>query len=285
MPFAFTTALAAALTFFGFASKSRADHQEYVVSDYYDEDGEYAYEPAPDCVVDFAPPPPLAYDVPPPPYYGAVWVEPHWVWDGYRWVWVEGYYIAPRPGYVYVEPRWTFSYGVNVFIGGYFYPAHTHLIGWDSYHHYWWHRPSPYHRYFANYRPYYYGDYRHGRYYYRGRDDYRQYNQHRNNDRRDYDARQRGNERGNAGGRDHRERNQAWFGDGFEGRGRDNDRFENRGMMRQPNTPQRQTLPSNAGRGRDFGGGEHRDAMRGGDHQGSFMHGGAAHFMSRGGRR
>ncbi len=53
------------------------------------------------------PPPPLRADVSPgpKPYPDAVWVAGHWRWAGDRgWVWVQGRWMRPRPGYVWEPP-------------------------------------------------------------------------------------------------------------------------------------------------------------------------------------
>ena len=53
------------------------------------------------------PPPPLRADQRPgpKPHPSAVWVPGHWRWSGGRgWVWVQGRWMRPRPGYVWEPP-------------------------------------------------------------------------------------------------------------------------------------------------------------------------------------
>lgn len=43
----------------------------------------------------------------PPPRPGYVWHAGYHRWDGHRYVWVPGTYVAPpRPGVIWVEGRW-----------------------------------------------------------------------------------------------------------------------------------------------------------------------------------
>lgn len=54
------------------------------------------------------PPRPIYERRPPPPRPGWAWQAGYHRWDGYRYVWVPGTYVAPpRPGGVWVAGRWT----------------------------------------------------------------------------------------------------------------------------------------------------------------------------------
>src|SRR5689334_16536841 len=59
-----------------------------------------------EAVVETAPPPPTQEAIPPAPQPGYVWLEGHWQWNGVRYVWVRGYYVAPRAGWAWVPHRW-----------------------------------------------------------------------------------------------------------------------------------------------------------------------------------
>jgi hypothetical protein len=54
------------------------------------------------------PPRPLVERVPPPPRPGWAWRAGYHRWDGGRYVWVPGSYVAPpRPRAVWVPGRWS----------------------------------------------------------------------------------------------------------------------------------------------------------------------------------
>ncbi len=55
--------------------------------------GCYVYEPLPPVSVG-PPPPPVVEAVPPPPAAYYVWRPGHWRWNGVRWVWIRGHYVA-----------------------------------------------------------------------------------------------------------------------------------------------------------------------------------------------
>jgi hypothetical protein len=55
--------------------------------------------------VDVAPPPPLVVEVP-PPRAGFVWAPGYYNWNGHQHVWVEGRFIAERPGYRWAPDHW-----------------------------------------------------------------------------------------------------------------------------------------------------------------------------------
>jgi hypothetical protein len=71
-------------------------------------------------VVTQAPPstPGVVYAAVTPPYAGAQWVEGHWEWDGYQYVWIDGYWIEPRAGYSFVQPRWEQRGSGHVYVEG-----------------------------------------------------------------------------------------------------------------------------------------------------------------------
>jgi hypothetical protein len=83
----------------------RARHRPAVVT--YSGSAQVGY--ASPGVVVYQPPPPAQVTVsatPVAPYQGAIWVQPHWQWNGAQYVWVDGYWEQPRAGYVYVQPTW-----------------------------------------------------------------------------------------------------------------------------------------------------------------------------------
>jgi hypothetical protein len=55
--------------------------------------------------VDVAPPPPPAVEIP-PPRAGFVWAPGYYNWNGHQHVWVEGRFIAGRPGYHWAPDHW-----------------------------------------------------------------------------------------------------------------------------------------------------------------------------------
>ena len=70
------------------------------------------------------PPAPVVVAPPPPVEPGYVWTPGYWAWDGYRHVWVEGRYVAPRPGYVWVPPYWDRRGPRHYFVEGRWVPEH-----------------------------------------------------------------------------------------------------------------------------------------------------------------
>lgn len=64
--------------------------------------------------------PPAPYEVVPPPRPGFAWNPGYWAWDGYRYVWVQGRWVAAAPP-VYIgppavvwgapAPRWGYGWG------------------------------------------------------------------------------------------------------------------------------------------------------------------------------
>jgi hypothetical protein len=53
------------------------------------------------------PPPPVREVVPPPPHPGWIWQGGYHRWDGARYVWVPGAYVAPpRPGVRWIPGHW-----------------------------------------------------------------------------------------------------------------------------------------------------------------------------------
>ena len=57
--------------------------------------------------VHIGPPPPVREVIPPAPHPGWVWQGGYYRWDGARYVWVPGTYVAaPRPGAVWVPGHW-----------------------------------------------------------------------------------------------------------------------------------------------------------------------------------
>lgn len=66
---------------------------------------------------------------------GYVWVEGHYVWDGARWNWVDGYWVDQRPGYVYVQGYWDSSGGRYHWVDGHWAaqrPGHVWVRGYWS---------------------------------------------------------------------------------------------------------------------------------------------------------
>lgn len=59
----------------------------------------------PGAHADIGPPPADCADAP-PARAGMVWIPGRWARSGDRWVWLEGYFEAPRPGYRYEPGRW-----------------------------------------------------------------------------------------------------------------------------------------------------------------------------------
>jgi hypothetical protein len=55
--------------------------------------------------VQIAPPAPLVEAVPIAPP-GRVWVPGHYEWNGHRYHWTRGYFVAARPGYDYRAANW-----------------------------------------------------------------------------------------------------------------------------------------------------------------------------------
>jgi hypothetical protein len=52
-----------------------------------------------------APPAPM-YEAAPAPRRGYIWSPGHWEWRGHRHEWVQGVWIAERPGYAYAPAAW-----------------------------------------------------------------------------------------------------------------------------------------------------------------------------------
>lgn len=105
--------------------------------------------------IGIAPPAPL-YERAPVPRAGFIWAPGYWNWNGYRYVWFRGRWLARRAGYYYVAPRWQ-RYGHS----------------WRLHRSYWtYHRPA--------YRPVYRHGYRHsdGHRYRRGVRHERRVNRH-----------------------------------------------------------------------------------------------------------
>lgn len=48
----------------------------------------------------------------------AIWIEPEWVWQGGRYVYVNGYWTEPRVGYRYVPGYWRRSRRGEVWVPG-----------------------------------------------------------------------------------------------------------------------------------------------------------------------
>ena len=73
-------------------------------------------------------PPPEAVpeDRPAAPARDYYWVPGHWNWTGHDWVWVSGYWAAPRIGYVYVAPRYVWEGGRYVYYREYWQDARGH---------------------------------------------------------------------------------------------------------------------------------------------------------------
>lgn len=57
------------------------------------------------------------------PYYGAVWVNGHYVYRHGHYVYAKGVWIKPRPHHVYVQPHWRKSRH-----GYYFVPGHWRRV-------------------------------------------------------------------------------------------------------------------------------------------------------------
>lgn len=71
-----------------------------------------AYAPLPSMAqarysvgISVAPPAPR-YEAVPAPRRGYIWSPGHWEWRGQRHEWVQGYWIAERPGYAYAPAAW-----------------------------------------------------------------------------------------------------------------------------------------------------------------------------------
>src|SRR5882757_9657626 len=69
--------------------------------------------------VNTLPPDPIYETVTPAPYYGWVWIDGFWNWNGYEWTWVSGHWEAPRDGYVYIAPYYYAENNNYVYISGY----------------------------------------------------------------------------------------------------------------------------------------------------------------------
>jgi YXWGXW repeat-containing protein len=71
-------------------------------------------------IVGVAPPAPIVEVAPAPPAVGYVWRPGYWSWNGARYIWVTGAYVAaPRPGAVWVPSHWVARGGGWVWVGGY----------------------------------------------------------------------------------------------------------------------------------------------------------------------
>lgn len=55
--------------------------------------------------VQIAPPAPIIETVPVAPP-GRIWVPGHYEWNGHRYHWMRGYFVAARPGYDYRAAEW-----------------------------------------------------------------------------------------------------------------------------------------------------------------------------------
>ncbi|HZP07322.1 MAG TPA: hypothetical protein VFB43_20650 [Terracidiphilus sp.] len=65
------------------------------------------------------PPPPVVEHYGPPPHPGWVWQPGYHYWDGHRYVWRGGVWVAPpRPRAVWVPPHWVHRHGGWVFVEG-----------------------------------------------------------------------------------------------------------------------------------------------------------------------
>jgi hypothetical protein len=74
---------------------------------------------APRVVVGVAPPVALVEPIPAPPVAGYVWRPGYWAWNGVRYVWVPGVYVAPaRVGASWVPGHWVAGAGGWVWVGG-----------------------------------------------------------------------------------------------------------------------------------------------------------------------
>jgi WXXGXW repeat (2 copies) len=70
-------------------------------------------------VVRVAPPPVVVEHPGPRPHPGWVWIDGHHQWDGRRYVWAHGYWIAPpRPHAVWVRGHWRHAHGGYVWVDG-----------------------------------------------------------------------------------------------------------------------------------------------------------------------
>lgn len=67
-----------------------------------------------------APPPPPSEVMTYQPRPDAVWVSGYYAYDGYRYVWVQGHWEIPPPGYHYFHPAyWAPRGGTYVYVRGY----------------------------------------------------------------------------------------------------------------------------------------------------------------------
>jgi len=58
-------------------------------------------------------PPPAPMEFVPPAAPGAVWTPGYWAWDGYRYIWVQGRWVAAAPPvavYPLATPRWGWGF-------------------------------------------------------------------------------------------------------------------------------------------------------------------------------
>ncbi|HTJ62588.1 MAG TPA: hypothetical protein VL899_02160 [Alphaproteobacteria bacterium] len=70
-------------------------------------------------VVNIAPPAPMVEAVPVAPVAGYIWRPGHWRWNGVRYVWIRGRYVAPPyVGAVWVPGHWGPRGPGWVWIGG-----------------------------------------------------------------------------------------------------------------------------------------------------------------------
>ena len=70
-------------------------------------------------VVRIAPPPPIVEHYGPAPHPGWVWTGGYHRWDGARYVWTPGAWVAPpRPRAYWVPAHWAHRRGGYVFIAG-----------------------------------------------------------------------------------------------------------------------------------------------------------------------
>jgi len=65
----------------------------------------YGYGPAPEVIVQTAPPAPI-YEAVPPARPGYVWTPGYYEWRGDRYAWNSGHWVETRPGYAWQEARW-----------------------------------------------------------------------------------------------------------------------------------------------------------------------------------
>lgn len=69
--------------------------------------------------VRIGPPPPVVEHYGPPPHRGWVWQPGYHTWDGHRYVWRAGVWVAPpRPHAVWVAPHWAHRRGGWVLVEG-----------------------------------------------------------------------------------------------------------------------------------------------------------------------